>query len=95
MKIQCSCLLILSLVILSGCVSMSGYRQASLRHRAYTSGQRHATAAEWRALISEFQTVIDINTARSQQQMMHNMRSLPAGFGVIKTGDTEALLPSD
>ena len=42
---------------------MSGYREASLRHQAYTSGQRHATAAEWRTLISEFQEVIDANPA--------------------------------
>lgn len=63
MKIWCSCLLILSFAVLSGCVSMSGYRAASLRHRAYVSGERHATAAEWRALISEFQEIIDADPA--------------------------------
>ena len=62
MKIWCSCLLLLSGAVLSGCVTMSGYEEAALRHRAYTSGQMHATAAEWRTLISEFQEVIDTDT---------------------------------
>ena len=61
MKIYCSCLLIICLVALSGCVSMSmsGYKEASQRHHAYASGEKDATAEEWRALASEFQTVID------------------------------------
>lgn len=63
MKIWCSCLLILSLAVASGCVSMSGYRAASQRHRAYVSGKKHATAAEWRRLISEFQEIIDADPA--------------------------------
>lgn len=62
MKIWCSCLLIFSFVVLSGCVSMSSYQKASLRHQAYTSGQMHVSAAEWRALISEFQEIIDADT---------------------------------
>ena len=89
MKIRCSCLLILSLVILSGCVSMSGYREASLRHREYTSGQRHATAAEWRTLISEFQKVIDIDTQGPEaDDAQYAIAS--SWVWIIKTGDTEA-----
>ena len=89
MKIWCSCLLILFLIASSGCVSMSGYREASQRHYAYASGQTHATAAKWRALVSEFQKVIDTD-----------VQSLPADdaqYAIasswlwnIKTGDTEA-----
>lgn len=65
MKMCCFCLLGLFLTILSGCMSMSGYKQASLyeeaslRHHAYAIGTTRATAAEWRALVSEFQKVID------------------------------------
>ena len=89
MKIWCSCLLILSLMVLSGCVSMSGYRKASLRHQAYTSGQRHATAAEWRALISEFQKVIDTDT---QGPLADDAQYAIASSWIwsIKSGDTEA-----
>ena len=89
MKIRCSCLLILSLVVLSGCVSMSGYRGASLRHRAYTSGQRHATADEWRRLISEFQEIIDTD---AQGRLADDAQYAIASSWVwsIKAGDTEA-----
>ena len=89
MKIWCSCLLILSLVVSSGCVSMSGYRGASLRHRAYTSGQKHATAAEWRKLISEFQEVIDMD---AQGPAADDAQYAIASSWVwsIKAGDTEA-----
>ncbi len=89
MKIWCSCLLILSLVVSSGCVSMSGYRGASLRHRAYTSGQKHATAAEWRTLISEFQEVIDMD---AQGPTADDAQYAIASSWVwsIKAGDTEA-----
>ena len=89
MKIWCSCLLILSLVVSSGCVSMSGYRGASLRHRAYTSGQKHATAAEWRTLISEFQEVIDMD---AQGPAADDAQYAIASSWVwsIKAGDTEA-----
>ena len=65
MKRYCFCLLGLSLAILSGCMSRSGYKEsslyeaASLRHHAYTTGTTPATTKEWRALISEFQKVID------------------------------------
>ena len=89
MKIWCSCLLILFGLILSGCVSMSSYREASLRHQAYTNGQRHATAAEWRTLISEFQEVIDRDA--------HGPLADDAQYAIgsswvwsIKVGDTEA-----
>lgn len=89
MKIWCSCLLILSWMVVSGCVSMSGYRKASLRHQAYTSGQRHATAAEWRALISEFQDVIDTDT---QGPLADDAQYAIASSWMwsIKAGDTEA-----
>ena len=59
MKISHSCLLIVCLVGLSGCMGMSGYKEVSLRHHAYASGEKAATAAEWRALVPEFQSVID------------------------------------
>ena len=90
MKIWFSCLLILSLMVLFGCVSMSSYRKASLRHQAYTSGQRHATAAEWRALISEFQDVIDTDT---QGPLADDAQYAIASSWIwsIKAGDTEAL----
>ena len=89
MRIWCSCLLILSFIVLFGCVSMSGYRKASLRHQAYTSGQRHATAAEWRALISEFQDIIDANT---QGPLADDAQYAIASSWMwsIKAGDTEA-----
>lgn len=89
MKIWCFCLLILSVMVVSGCVSMSGYRKASLRHQAYTSGQRHATAAEWRALISEYQDVIDTDT---QGPFADDAQYAIASSWMwsIKTGDTEA-----
>ena len=90
MKIWFSCLLILSLMVLFGCVSMSSYRKASLRHQAYTSGQRHATTAEWRALISEFQDVIDTDT---QGPLADDAQYAIASSWIwsIKAGDTEAL----
>ena len=59
MKIYCACLLIIFLVALSGCMSMSGYKEASLHHHAYASGEKDATAEEWRALVLEFEKVID------------------------------------
>ena len=65
MKTCYACLLGLSLAVLSGCMSMSGYKrvslyeEASLRHHAYVTQTTPATAMEWRALISEFQQVID------------------------------------
>ena len=59
MKISCSCLLVICLLVLSGCMSMSGYKRAALHHYTYASGEKEATAAEWRALVPEFQSVID------------------------------------
>ena len=91
MKIYCSCLLIISLVALSGCVSMSmfGYKEASQRHYAYASGEKDATAAEWRALASEFQKVIDIDT---QGRFADDAQYAIASSWVwnITTGDPEA-----
>ena len=89
MKIWCSCLLILSLAVSSGCVGMSGYRAASQRHRAYVSGKKHATAAEWRRLISEFQEVIDADPAGPTAD---NAQYAIASSWVwsMKAGDAEA-----
>lgn len=89
MKMYCSCLLILLLAVLSGCVSMSGYRDASLRHHAYASGQRYASAAEWYALVTEFQEVIDTDV---QGRLADDAQYAIASCWVwsIKTGDTEA-----
>ena len=91
MKICCSCLLIIFLAALSGCVStsMSGYKEASQRHHSYASGKKDATAAEWRALVSEFQKVIDIDT---QGRFADDAQYAIASSWVwnIKTGDTAA-----
>ena len=84
------CFLILTLVVLcSGCTTVSRYRAASLHHRAYTSGQTHATAAEWRALISEFQEVIGTDT---QGPLADDAQYAIASSWMwsIKAGDTEA-----
>ena len=84
------CLLILTLVVLcSGCAAVPRYREAALRHQAYTSGHRHATTAEWRALISEFQDVIDTDT---QGPLADDAQYAIASSWMwsIKAGDTEA-----
>ena len=89
MKIWCSCLLILSLAVLSGCVGMSSYRSTSSRHQAYASGQVRATAAEWQVLISEYQEVIDMNAqGPSADDAQYAIGS--SWIWSIKAGDTEA-----
>lgn len=91
MKIWFSCLLILMWAVLSGCVSMSSYREAALRHQAYTTGQMHATAAEWRALVSDFQEVIDTDAqSPSADDAQYAIGS--SWVWNIKAGDTEAPL---
>lgn len=89
MKTYCSCLLVLSLIVLSGCMSMPSYKKAAQRHAAYARGQTYATAAEWRALISEFQKVIDMDP---QGQMADDAQYAIGSSWVwsIKAGDTEA-----
>lgn len=89
MKIRRSCLLIFSIVVLSGCMSMPSYREASRRHHEYTSGQKHAATAEWHALISDFQEVIDADV---QGALADDAQYAIASSWVwsIKTGDTEA-----
>ena len=89
MKTYCSYLLVLSLIVLSGCMSMPSYKKAAQRHSAYTSGQTYATAAEWRALISEFQKVIDLDP---QSQMADDAQYAIASSWLwsIKAGDIEA-----
>ena len=89
MRIWCSCLLILSWGVSYGCVSMSGYKEASLRHYAYTSGQTQVTAAEWRALIAAFQEVIDADV---QGPLADDAQYAIASSWLwsIKTGDAEA-----
>ena len=65
MKTCYACLLGLSLTVLAGCMSMSGYKgvslyeAASLRHHTYVTRTTPVTATEWRALVSEFQQVIE------------------------------------
>ena len=95
MKTCYSCLLGLSLTILAGCMSMSGYKQgssyqeASLRHQAYATGTTRATAAEWRALVSEFQKVIDADVrGPSADDAQYAIAS--SWIWSIKAGDTEA-----
>lgn len=90
MKTYCSCcLLVLSLIVLSGCMSMPNYKEAAERHSAYASGQTYATAAEWRALIPEFQKIIDTDP---QGQMADDAQYAIGSSWVwcIKTGDTQA-----
>ena len=89
MKMCYSCLLILSLAVVSGCMSLSGYKEASLRHHAYATGTTPATATEWRALISEFQRVIDANPkGASADDAQYAIAS--SWLWIINTGDTEA-----
>ena len=95
MKTYCFCLLGLSLAILSGCMSISGYKTvslyeaASLRHHAYTTGTTPATAKEWRALISEFQKVIDADVrGPSADDAQYAIAS--SWMWSIRIGDTEA-----
>ena len=92
---MCSCLLGLFLAILSGCMSMSGYKgaslyeEASLRHHAYATGTTRATVAEWRALVSEFQKVIDADVqGPSADDAQYAIAS--SWMWSIKVGDTEA-----
>lgn len=89
MKISCYCLLIVCLVVLSGCMHMSGYKEASLRHHAYASGEKKATTAEWRALVPEFQSVIDTDP---QGPFADDSQYAIASSWMwsIKSGDTEA-----
>ena len=94
MKRYCFCLLGLSLAILSGCMSMSGYKEvslyeaASLRHHAYTTATTPATTKEWRALISEFQKVIDADVqGPSADDAQYAIAS--SWMWVIRMGDTE------
>jgi len=84
------CLLILELgVLCSGCATVSRYRSVSLRHRAYVSGEKHATAAEWRALISEFQETIDADpTGPTADDAQYAIAS--SWIWSIKAGDIEA-----
>ena len=95
MKTCCSCLLGLFLAILSGCMSMSGYKEASLyeeaslRHHAYVTGTTRATATEWRALVAEFQKVIDADVqGPSADDAQYAIAS--SWMWSIKVGDTEA-----
>ena len=92
---KCSCLLGLFLAILSGCMSMSGYKgaslyeEASLRHHAYATRTTRATVAEWRALVSEFQRVIDADVqGPSADDAQYAIAS--SWMWSIKVGDTEA-----
>ena len=94
MKMYCFCLLGLSLAILSGCMSTSGYREislyeaASLRHHTYTAGTTPATTKEWRALISEFQKVIDADVqGPSADDAQYAIAS--SWMWSIRIGDTE------
>ena len=95
MKMCCACLLGLSLAILSGCMSMSGYKgvslyeEASLRHHAYATGTTRATVTEWRALVAEFQQVIDADVqGPSADDAQYAIAS--SWMWSIKVGDTEA-----
>ncbi len=89
MKMCYSCLLILSFAVVAGCMSMSGYKEASLRHHAYTTGTTPATATEWRALISEFQRVIDADPqGPSADDAQYAIAS--SWLWSIKAGNTEA-----
>ena len=95
MKMCCSCLLGLSLAILAGCMGMSGYKQvslyeeASLRHHAYVTRTTPVTATEWRALVSEFQQVIDADPkSPSADDAQYAIAS--SWMWSLSVGDTEA-----
>ena len=89
MKMCYFCLLVFSLAVVSGCMSMSGYKEASLRHHAYATGTTPATVSEWRALISEFQGVIDANPkGPSADDAQYAIAS--SWLWIIKTDDTDA-----
>ncbi len=95
MKMCCFCLLGFFLAILSGCMSTSGYKQALLyeeasrRHHAYATGTTRATLVEWRALISEFQKVIDADVqGPSADDAQYAIAS--SWMWSIKVGGTEA-----
>ena len=95
MKTCYACLLGLSLAVLAGCMSMSGYKEvslyeeASLRHRAYVTQTTPVTAMEWRALISEFQQVIDADPkGPSADDAQYAIAS--SWVWSIGVGDTEA-----
>ena len=95
MKMCCFCLLGLFLAILPGCMSMSGYKhaslyeEASLRHHAYATGTTRATATQWRALVSEFQKVIDADVqGPSADDAQYAIAS--SWMWSITVGDTEA-----
>lgn len=88
MKMCYACLLIFFLAVVSGCMSMSGYKEASLRHHAYATGTTPATATEWRALISEFQRVIDANPkGASADDAQYAIAS--SWLWIAKAGDAE------
>lgn len=83
-------LLILTSAIVPGCItSVSDYREASMRHYAYASGETPATLAEWHALISEFENVIrtDAHSA-SADDAQYAIAS--CWVWCIKAGDMEA-----
>ena len=89
MKTCFSCLLIFAFAVVSGCMSMSGYKEASLRHHAYATRTTPATATEWRILISEFQRVIDANPkGASADDAQYAIAS--GWLWSINAGDTEA-----
>ena len=89
MKMCYSCLLILSLAVVAGCMSTSGYKEASLRHHAYVTGTTPATATQWRALVSEFQRVIDADPkGPSADDAQYAIAS--SWLWSINAGDTEA-----
>ena len=89
MKMCYSCLLIFSLAVVAGCMSMSGYKEASLRHHAYATGTTPATATEWRALISEFQRAIDADpNGASADDAQYAIAS--SWLWSIKAGNSEA-----
>ena len=95
MKTCCSCLLGLSLAILAGCMSLSGYKQvslyeeASLRHHAYATATTPATVKEWRALVSEFQKVINADPkGPSADDAQYGIAS--SWMWSLRVGDAEA-----
>ena len=89
-RIPLSCLLILTLVVLwAGCGSKSSYREASMQHYAYASGETPATLAEWHTLIAEFENIIRADDrSASADDAQYAIAS--CWVWCIKAGDTEA-----
>ncbi len=68
---------------------MSGYQQASAQHYAYASGKKPATPAEWHALITDFERIIETDAQGEFADDAHYAIA-SAYVWCINAGDVEA-----